>query len=195
MWLSKQTFPLTIACLRPRCWTLVTFDVLLQICRLFWSLSKPAQDSLLWAMQTSGACLGSDSSSEKSDESLDDISGGETKKRRPVQWFFNGIQVCRHAFQRMLGVGCERLTRTRSSFQGLDERFLKGQGRGTRPALASASVSSFLQHLYYSVSESMPTESLRLCLSVFSDLLSWQLFLVVTVIFSRFDFQSEAFVQ
>lgn len=124
-------------------------------------------------MQTSGASLGSQSSSEKSDDSSDERSTSE-KKRRSVQWFLNGTQVCRHSFQKMLGVGCERLTRTRGSFQGFDERYLKGKGTRTRPAVASASVSNFLQHLYYSVSESMPTESLRLYFAVVFRVLVFQ---------------------
>ena len=126
---------------------------------MFWSLAKPAQDSILWAMQTNGGSLGD--SSGKSDGSSDESSDDDQQNRWNVEWFLNGTQVCRYAFQRFLGIGSERLTRTRGAFQGLDERYLKGQGPGTRPALATASVASFMQKLYYSVSESMPTESLE----------------------------------
>lgn len=126
--------------------------MLLQICQLFWSLTKPAQDALLWAMQSGGIDADDSGSGESSDE--------QRKSSTQVNWFLGGVQVCRRAFQKMLGIGCGRLGRTRGNFQGLDERTLKGQGAGTRAATASASVSNFLQKMYYSVSESMPTGNL-----------------------------------
>ena len=146
-----------------RCWQSISFSVLLEICRLFWSLAKPAQDALLWAMQTNGATVGEsdDSGSEEdSDGSSDDEK--PMRRNRAVKYFLNGTQVCRRAFQRMLGIGSSRLNRTRSRFQGMDERTQKGQSSFSRPALATASVGNFLQKLYWSVSESMPTQWLRL---------------------------------
>ena len=134
----------------PRCWTSVKFSVLLEICRLFWNLSKPAQDTVLWSMQTGGATLGNENGSSSSSDSSDSSTPGPYMK-----WFLAGTQVCRRAFQRMLGIGNARLSRTRARFQGLDERNLKGQG--TRAATASASVHTFMQRMYYSISESMPT--------------------------------------
>ena len=142
------------------------FKALLQICQLFWSLTKPAQDSLLWAMQSGGT-------DNYDDDDDDDNSGSSESSDEPkksstqINWFLAGVQVCRRAFQKMLGIGCGRLSRTRGNFQGLDERTLKGQGTGTRAATASASVSNFLQKMYYSVSESMPTGSLGLYSSNF----------------------------
>lgn len=100
---------------------------------------------------------------------------------------FSGQEVCRKAFARFMGIGCGRLQRTRHSFRGMDERTLGGQGdcklcncmsfirggqhvkitcliivslvgAGTRPALATASIQSFLRKMYYSMSETMPTK-------------------------------------
>ena len=110
-------------------------------------------------MQTNGATVGEsdDSGSEEdSDGSSDDEK--PMKRNRAVKYFLNGTQVCRRAFQRMLGIGSSRLNRTRSRFQGMDERKQKGQTSSTRPALATASVGNLLQKLYWSVSESMPTQ-------------------------------------
>lgn len=140
-----------------RCWQNISFHVLLEICNLFWSLAKPAQDALLWAMQTNGAGTGESSASDSEyDDDDDDSSEGKTS-RKTVKYFLNGVQVCRRAFQRMLGVGCSRMNRTRTRFQGQDERKLQGHGSFAKPALATTSVESFMQKLYYSVSESMPT--------------------------------------
>ena len=72
-------------------------------------------------------------------------------------WYLAGTPVCRRAFLQMLGVSCQRLSRTRGHFRGLDERTLKGQKSNTRAATATASVSVFMQKMYFSVSESMPT--------------------------------------
>ena len=171
-----------------RCWKLVSFQVLLQVCLLFWSFPKPGQDALLWSLQSNGID-GYGESDDDTDVSSDDSSNSSCKQRH-VKWFIGGTRVCRRAFIRMLGVGCKRLNRTRDRFRGLDERcrsgrqtymlsfdnffespqesrplcnlrmsffaFLSG-GHGPRSSLASASVQLFMQKMYYSISESMPT--------------------------------------
>ena len=154
---SKMTLKKThtMSCVKQsfRCWKAVAFKTLMEMCRLFWALSKPAQDSLLWAMQCGGSLLGEDSDSSAS------ASDAESSSEEPryVKWYLAGQQVCRRAFLRMLGIGAARVIRTRKRFQGKDERTLKGQGGRTRPANATASVDAFLQKMYYSISESMPT--------------------------------------
>ena len=88
-------------------------------------------------MQTNGATVGEsdDSGSEEdSDGSSDDEK--PMKRNRAVKYFLNGTQVCRRAFQRMLGIGSSRLNRTRSRFQGMDERKQKGQTSSTRPCFS-----------------------------------------------------------
>ena len=82
--------------------------------------------------------------------------------------------MCRRAFARLLGVGCGRLQRARKNFNGLDERTLKSRGpatftftdssagNGGRPAVATASINTFMRKVYYSISESMPTSFLGL---------------------------------
>ena len=134
-----------------RCWKRMPFKTLLGVCQLFWSLTKSAQDALLWSMQSG---LGV----EKESDSESDGSGASSEEQpRRLSWFLAGTQVCRRAFLQMLGVSCQRLTRTREQFQGLDARTLKGQKSNTRPAVATASVNTFMQKMYYSVSETMPT--------------------------------------
>ena len=141
-----------------RCWKRVSYSVLLQICTLFWSLAKPAQDGLLWAMQSGGFGCGDEKcSSSDSEDSSGSDNEESTKRSRQVKWLLSGTQVCRRSFQRMLGIGCGRLNRTRARFQGIDERTLKGQGLRTRPSLATSSVNTFMFKMYYSISESMPT--------------------------------------
>lgn len=135
-----------------RCWRAIAYNYLLELCRLFWSLAKPAQDSLLWAMQCGGASMGNEDSSGDSESGSED-----DMPKKYVKWYLGGVQVCRRSFQRMLGIGNGRVSRTRKTFQGFDERCLKGQGPRTRAATASASVNTFMQKMYYSVSESMPT--------------------------------------
>lgn len=109
---------------RPRCWKKITFDLLVQVCIFFWSLSKPAQDTLLWSVQArERACrvgTKSDSDSTDGDSSPD--------RQSRTSWFVADIQVCRRAFVRMLGIGQSRLQRTKSRFQGKDERWLRGKG-------------------------------------------------------------------
>ena len=107
-----------------RCWKLVSFQVLLQVCLLFWSISKPGQDALLWSLQSNGID-GYGESDDESDVSSDDSSNSSCKQRH-VKWFIGGTRVCRRAFLRMLGVGCNRLNRTRDRFRGLDERCRSG---------------------------------------------------------------------
>ena len=70
----------------------MTFEILLEICRLFWSLAKPAQDSILWAMQTNGGSLG-DSSSGKSDGSSDESSDDDQRNRWNVEFASGPLPV------------------------------------------------------------------------------------------------------
>ena len=118
-------------------------------------------------MQTNGAGCGESTDSEYDDDDDSDSEGKTSGRRKQVQYFLNGVQVCRRAFQRMLGVGCSRMNRTRARFQGQDERKLQGHGSFARPASATTSVESFMQKLYYSVSESMPTLWHRFCIISF----------------------------
>ena len=96
----------------------------MQVCLLFWSLSKPGQDALLWSLQSNS--MQGDGSDNESDDSNDDSSSSHIN--RHVQWYIGGTRVCRRAFMRMLGVGCGRVNRTCGRFQGLDERGLAGRG-------------------------------------------------------------------
>lgn len=109
----------------------------------------------------SGLGVESDSDSDGSSSTSED----QPCKR--LRWCLAGTQVCRRAFLQMLGISCQRLTRTREQFQGLDARTLKGQKSNTRPAVATASVNTFMQKMYYSVSETMPTGFLANNLGLF----------------------------
>lgn len=53
-----------------RCWKLISFKTLLQVCTIFWGLSKTAQDALLWSMQSRDAKTRFKSSADD-DESSD----------------------------------------------------------------------------------------------------------------------------
>ena len=112
-----------------RCWRNVSRKLLFQICLLFWSLSKPAQDGLLWSMQSSGT-LAMDESSDEDDDSDDGQASSASGRRggwsRKTNWHLNGVHVCRRAFCRMLAVGQSRLQRARHTFQGVDERRFRG---------------------------------------------------------------------
>jgi hypothetical protein len=103
-----------------RCWKVVSAKLLLQVCAIFWSLQKPQQDSLLWSIQAFS--LDEEVSSDGESES------SETEKKSPSQWYLGGHPICRKAFAKFLGVGSNRLDRTRGRFRGLDERLLKGAG-------------------------------------------------------------------
>lgn len=102
------------------------------------------------------SCGGEDSDAESGSES-GASSTDEAVDPKRLTWYLAGTPVCRRAFLQMLGVSCQRLSRTRGHFRGLDERTLKGQKSNTRAATATASVSVFMQKMYFSVSESMPT--------------------------------------
>lgn len=128
-----------------RCWTKISRAKLSEICNLFWSLQKPAQDALLWSMQDTG---------EEASESESEDSGADVQTRKP--WFLCGVRLCRRSFARFLGIGQARLQRTKTRWQGQDERMLNC-GPSTRPALSTASVNCFMQKMYYSLSETMPT--------------------------------------
>lgn len=105
----------------------MAFKVLLQVCILFWSLSKPGQDALLWSLQ-SNSMQGDGADSDEDENSSESSSSSSNHTQHHVQWFVGGTRVCRRAFLRMLGVGCNRLNRTRDRFKGLDERTLAGRG-------------------------------------------------------------------
>lgn len=106
-----------------RCWKRVTFAMLVALCDIFWGLAKPAQDALLWSLQSVQAQVVDVSSQSSSDSS----SGSSTRHR--VRWFIAGIEVCRRAFLRFIGVGSARIDRTRRTFHGMDRRTLSGPGR------------------------------------------------------------------
>ena len=99
----------------------MTFKMLLQVCVLFWSLSKPGQDALLWSLQGNAAADGGTETDESASDDSSDV------KQHHVKWYIGGTQVCRRSFLRMLGVGCGRVKRTRDTFKGLDNRHLAGR--------------------------------------------------------------------
>lgn len=102
----------------------MAFKTLLQICLLFWSLSKPGQDALLWSLQSNALeGLGE----EESEDDSGSASSSKSDLQRHVQWYIGETRVCRRAFQRFMGIGCGRLKRTRDTFKGLDERTLPGR--------------------------------------------------------------------
>ena len=114
--------------LLPRCWQRVSVALLLQICEFFWNLSKPAQDGLLWSIQSlNGPRATGDDPSDSGSDSSDDSSSNSRRQSHKTKWFLGDVQVCRRAFAKMLGIGQSRLQRTRHTFQGLDERTLPGQ--------------------------------------------------------------------
>ncbi|CAJ1460779.1 unnamed protein product [Effrenium voratum] len=92
------------------CWKSISVKQLTEICGFFWGLSKPAQDALLWSMQSGNRAVDEDAP----------------------------CSVCRIPEVRML---------TRSV----------QPGHHSHSALASASVNAFMQRMYYSISETMPT--------------------------------------
>ena len=89
------------------------------------------------------SCGGEDSDAESGSES-GASSTDEAVDPKRLTWYLAGTPVCRRAFLQMLGVSCQRLSRTRGHFRGLDERTLKGQKSNTRAATATASVSVFM---------------------------------------------------
>ena len=111
---------------------------ILTVCSMFWSLSKSAQDCVLWGIQQpvvqqSGSDSDSDSGSSSS-------SSSSNRTRRMSTWFLqgavalfiverlilehlpSGIQVCREAFCRILGISGWQLVRTKRRYQGEDYR-------------------------------------------------------------------------
>ena len=66
------------------------------------------------------------SSSGAQEDSSESESEDSTEKSAPCKWHLGGRQVCRKAFAKLLGVGGNRLDRTRKRFRGLDERLLGG---------------------------------------------------------------------
>ena len=102
--------------------------MLLQVCLLFWGLSKPGQDALLWSLQTNSVQGDNNSDEDDDDRSSDNSSSSSNRLQHHVNWYVGGTRVCRRAFLRMLGVGCNRINRTRDRFKGLDERKVTGRG-------------------------------------------------------------------
>lgn len=64
-----------------RCWKRMPFKTLLGVCQLFWSLTKSAQDALLWSMQ-----CGLGVEAEADSESDGSGSSSEEQPRR-LSWF------------------------------------------------------------------------------------------------------------
>lgn len=102
------------------CGCTVPFQQLKKVCTTFWSLPKEAQDALLWSLQ-----------SRAGPGSSWHIEGPRVKGKssfvsvcldifRPG----SGHQICREAFVKYMGVGKERLLRTKRRHRGLDERRL-----------------------------------------------------------------------
>lgn len=69
---------------RNRCWRHVAFNLILRICIAFWSLSKGAQDALLWSIQNSSL----DNLRGDDDEEFPDVAlqGGSVR----VHWHVQG---------------------------------------------------------------------------------------------------------
>lgn len=96
---------------------------------MFWGLSKPGQDALLWSLQSNSMQGENNSSDDDDDDDPDGASSCSSSNdwKHHVNWYVGGTRVCRRAFLRMLGVGCNRLNRTRDRFRGLDERRVTGE--------------------------------------------------------------------
>ena len=124
---------------KAKCANLVPFKSALAICKLFWGLPKPAQDSLLWGLQNT---------EEKEEEESDESSSAASQRPCRKKWHLAGHQICRMSWMRIMGVSSKRLARTRARAHGLDERTLKGQKANTRPAEATAGVTIFMQKMY-----------------------------------------------
>ena len=150
----KQVLKKSCSC-KKDCMRKVSLKAVLATVLMFWSLSKTAQDTLLWSMQSS-MTIGEDQdqSSDSEDESLP-VKGDRSRTPRRVlhHWylqgvsilildivfflqsclhqvlcficvsvFLGGVQICRDAFIRLLGISGGRLVRTRRSFKGQDMR-------------------------------------------------------------------------
>lgn len=73
----------------------MAFKTLLQICLLFWSLSKPGQDALLWSLQSNALeGLGE----EESEDDSGSASSSKSDLQRHVQWYIGETRVCRRVF-------------------------------------------------------------------------------------------------
>ncbi|CAL1131723.1 unnamed protein product [Cladocopium goreaui] len=68
-----------------------------------------------------------------------------------------GYPLCRTAWLRFLGIGKERLNRTRKRYRGIDDRTIN-QGNTAHPAIQTASVHAFFGHMWWTAGESMPTK-------------------------------------
>ena len=90
-------------------------------CRTFWGLPKEAQDAALWSLQV-----------EAGRKTTWSIEGPCSFVSRVSVWLHSknmltellGFQLCRTSWLRYMGIGKERLNRTKKRYRGLDERSL-----------------------------------------------------------------------
>eukprot|EP00435_Cladocopium_sp_Y103_P018893 s3522_g4.t1 len=112
-----------------QCGCSLPIRVLMMITQAFWRLTKPCQDSLLWSLQQEV---------------------GPGRKR----WSMQGYPLCKDAWAVFLGVGKHRLHRCKKRFHGTDLRSIAGPGGpNVRPAVKTASATSFFVHMYWSAGE------------------------------------------
>ena len=124
------------------CSCTMPFRLLSRICLAFWALPKVAQDSILWSVQSTGKRI-------KRTYSIEGILYKRfwifvlytvtwyhvmyihKEKNRPIVVGLcsvtpnQGYQMCRSAWLRFLGIGKNRLARTRKRHRGTDDRSLK----------------------------------------------------------------------
>ena len=125
------------------CQCRVEFKVLRETCKAFWALPKESQDALLWSLQSGS---GSRRKTWAIEGSLSYflfnsfiiprliliLKGSSCYRTHfPVL----GVQICRTAWLKYLGIGKQRLQRTKKRFRGIDERTLAQQ----RSALCAVS--------------------------------------------------------
>ena len=118
------------------CQCSVPFGLMLKVCIAFWSLAKSAQDAILWSLQCGGhdrrkryyhiegwISLYLENKSWANPYQTPIILKGDWYYKLP--WTLGGHSVCREAWLRLLGIGKNRLRRTRKRCRGQDERSLK----------------------------------------------------------------------
>lgn len=93
------------------CQCSLPFRVLLAVCEAFWNLRKSAQDAILWNLQCGGR------KHTWSIEGLHRWKGGSIN--------LPGYHVCRESWARFMGIGKQRVRRTKRRFRGVDERSLR----------------------------------------------------------------------
>ena len=92
--IKKVLKPDLCKCTR-KCYKMVNLKMVIQICLTFWSLSKGAQDCILWSMQNQNVgCANDDSGSESGsdDDSNDDASASSSSSSyQPINtWYIQG---------------------------------------------------------------------------------------------------------